>query len=520
MKLDRYFEWSARETPEAEFARQGDRRISFAEARDEVTRMAAALRASGLAPGDRFIYLSKNSIEFVLAYLAASVSGTVIVPLNYRLAPPEWSGIIADSAAMVVVARGDHLVEAATGLRDAHPGVKEWVAIDGAVPPGWRDYRDWLAAAPGDPVSAASDELCQMYTSGTTGQPKGAILTHESVTTNAWQVCLTLPEPVRRGRRVLLVMPVFHAGAAGQIFGGVVFGASFVIHEDFDPAAVVRSLSEDEIASTSLVPAMIRACLTVAESETPARRYDSLITMFYGASPIDSNTLRRALEAFRCPFFQAYGMTETSTVMTVLSGADHERALAGRDELLLSAGRAIPGTELGIVDAEGRPVPAGTPGQVVARGPQVMKGYWRRAEASAAALAGGWMHTGDVGYLDRDGYLFLLDRLNDTINSGGENIYPREVEDVILSHPEVADGSVFGVPDDRWGEAVLAVVVRKPGSELTETALTQYCRARIAGYKVPRDVVFAATLPRTATGKVLKRELREPYWRGRTRRVG
>ncbi len=519
MRLDQFFEWSVRETPAAEFARQGLRRISFAEAGATVGKMAAALLAAGLGPGDRFAYLSKNSIEFVLAYLAASRSGTVIVPLNYRHTAPEWATILADSAARLVVARGP-VVASIDGLRETLPDVTEWVALEHPAPDGWRSHDAWLAAtSAAAPDPGPTEELCQMYTSGTTGRPKGAILTHRSVTTNAWQIAITIPRLPSRGEPALIVMPVFHAGAAGQLFGGIVFGASFVIHEEFDPGAVVQSLADDRIATSSLVPAMIRACLTVAEAGPP-RSYDSLRALYYGASPIDSGTLRRALTAFRCPLVQAYGMTETSTVISVLSAADHERALAGQPELLLSAGRPIPGTEVMVVDEDGRPVPVGTAGQILARGPQVMKGYWRRPDDTAKALAGGWMHTGDVGCFDAAGYLYLLDRLNDTINTGGENVYPREVEEVLLAHPAVADAAVVGVPDDRWGEAVLAVVVRRTDATVSDRDLTAHCRDRIAGYKVPRRIEFVDSLPRTATGKVLRRELREPYWKGRVRRVG
>jgi acyl-CoA synthetase (AMP-forming)/AMP-acid ligase II len=509
-----------REAPDRPFARDGGRTITFAAAHAEVVRFAGALRAAGLESGDRFAFLAKNCVEFAVAYLAASASETVIVPLNYRLALPEWSHLLLDAGVKVLIARGD-LAGAIDPIRPDHSAIERWVSIDGPPLLGWIGYRDWLhePSAPLPDVTGAQDELCQMYTSGTTGRPKGAILTHRSISSNASQMALAIGEPIRPGEWTLVVMPVFHAGAASQVFSAMLHGASLAMVEDFDPDAVVRGLTEPGVVITSLVPAMIRACLDQV-TDIGTRTFPTLRAIFYGASPIDRETLRRALAAMPVRFFQAYGMTETSVVLTVLSPADHDRALADRPELLLSAGRAIPGTELRIVDADDQPVPVGVPGQIVARGPQLMKGYWRRPDATAAALAGGWMHTGDVGRLDEEGYLYLLDRVHDTIISGGENIYPREVEDAIMTCAGVQDAAVVGIPDDRFGETVLAFVVRRPEAGLTGEAIIAHCRERIAGYKVPRAVEFVPALPRNPTGKVLKRELREPYWQGRSRRIG
>jgi acyl-CoA synthetase (AMP-forming)/AMP-acid ligase II len=242
--------------------------------------------------------------------------------------------------------------------------------------------------------------------------------------------------------------------------------------------------------------------------------------MVYGASPIAVETLRRAIEVFGCDFAQGFGMTETTAVATILSTADHKRALAGKPGLLLSCGRAIPGTSIRIVDDEDKEVPRGTIGEVLVRGPQLMRGYWNLPEASAEALRGGWMHTGDAATMDDEGFVYIQDRVKDMIVSGGENVYPREIEDVLFQHPAVADAAVIGVPDAQWGEAVKAVVVLRAGKTATESELVDHCRAKLAGYKRPRSVDFIAELPRNPSGKVLKRELREPYWKGHTRRVG
>jgi fatty-acyl-CoA synthase len=263
---------------------------------------------------------------------------------------------------------------------------------------------------------------------------------------------------------------------------------------------------------------MIQFCL-VGVPDVAARRYQALRLIIYGASPIAEQTLTRAIEVFGCDFLQAYGMTETTAAVTYLMPADHRRALAGEPKLLLSAGRPLPATEIRIVGEGGRILPSGEIGEIAARGPQLMRGYWNLAEATAEALRDGWMHTGDAGVLDDEGFLYVQDRTKDMIVSGGENVYPREVEDVLYRHPAVAEAAVIGVPDPKWGEAVKAIVVCKQGLTVGAEELMRFCDGRLAGYKRPRSLDFADVLPRNPSGKVLKRELREKYWTGHTRRV-
>ena len=321
------------------------------------------------------------------------------------------------------------------------------------------------------------------------------------------------------GERRLLVAPVFHAaGAVATAFRSVCEGGCLYIQTDFNPSEVIRALSEEHIVMAQLVPSMIQACLTTV-ADVAQRPYEDLCFIIYGASPIAEQTLRRAIAVFKCDFLQGYGMTETTSALTYLLPSDHRHALTQKPALLLSAGRALLGTEVRIVDTDDNPVPNGTIGEVVGRGPQLMKGYWNRPEATAEALRGGWMHTGDAGVMDDEGYVYIQDRVKDMIVSGGENVYPRIVEEVLFQHPAIADAAVIGVPDERWGEMVKAVVVLREGMNATAEEIREFCRGRLGSFERPRSVDFVDARPRNPSGKVLKRTLREPYWAGQQRRV-
>jgi acyl-CoA synthetase (AMP-forming)/AMP-acid ligase II len=315
------------------------------------------------------------------------------------------------------------------------------------------------------------------------------VLSHAAVTANVTQVALA--HPVLPGERGLVVAPMFHAAIIPSAFAVVCRGGALVIHDAFDPERVVRALAEERIVVTTLVPAMLAACL-----EHAGRRFPALRSIYYGASPIAEATLRQSLDAFGCDFVQSYGMTESAQALTFLSPEDHRRARDSEPALLLSAGRPALGTELRI----------GELGEILARGPQLMSSYWERPEATAETLRDGWLHTGDAGRIDERGYLFVEDRIKDLIVSGGENVYPRIVEDALHDHPAVAEAAVIGVPDERWGEAVKAVVVL--GAECTQDELIAFCRERLGGFERPRSVDFVAELPRTATGKVQRAAIR------------
>jgi acyl-CoA synthetase (AMP-forming)/AMP-acid ligase II len=519
MRLFDYLDYRAREQGEAEFAIQGSRRMTYRQAQAESHRIANALANSGLHIGDRIAILSKNSIEYFLIYLAAARAGVVPVPLNYRLAPVEWSYILNDSAARLILAAGDYVREI-DSIRGELRSIERFVAIDRSDDSGWEDYGRWAADQPFTPLSrdvTPDHDLFQIYTSGTTGHPKGAVLTHQAVTTHLAQ--MGIAHEMRRGERALVVAPVFHvAGLNAGAFPCLAAGGCLYIMTDFQPVEVVRVLSEEHINVAILVPAMIQACLN-AVPDVAQRSYHDLRLIHYGASPIAEATLRRALDTFKCEFSQGYGMTEMSAAIAILSWADHQRALREKPGLLLAAGRPILGTQVRVVDADDNPVPNGVIGEVIARGPQMMQGYWKQPEATSEALRGGWMHTGDAGVLDDEGYLYIQDRVKDMIVSGGENIYPRAIEEVLFKHPAVAEAAVIGVPDEQWGETVKAVVVLRQGMTSSAEDIIDFCKGKLGGFERPRSVDFATVLPRTPSGKVLKRVLREPYWIGQARRV-
>jgi fatty-acyl-CoA synthase len=517
MRLFDLLDAGAGEHPDREFAVQGARRLTWGEAAAATGRLARGLVERGLEAGDRVAVLSRNCIEMVLVYFAAARVGVVPVPLNTRLSAGEWRWIVDDAGARVWFAASE-FADAVEGLRAGLPSVERLVGLDSVGRSGWEALSEWMAAEPGIAVGGGvrpEDDLYQLYTSGTTGHPKGAVLSHRAVVANAAQIAGVCQGPP--GERSLVVAPLFHAGVVPTTVAPILWRGCLVVVDRFDPGVVVRLLDQARIGFAVLVPAMLQACLAVPGATQ--RRYARLRLVYYGSAPIAEVTLRRAMAAFGCGFVQSYGLTEAAQALSFLTPADHQRAVAGNPGLLLSAGRPAADTQVRIVDPTGTPMPEGVVGEVVARGPQLMRGYWRQPQATTEALRGGWLHTGDAGVLDGEGYLYVQDRVTDLIVSGGENVYPRQVEEVLATHPGVAEVAVIGVPDPRWGEAVKAVVVLRDGTEVTAEELIGFCRGRLGGFKLPRSVDFVGALPRNAIGKVLKRQLREPYWTGQQRKV-
>ena len=519
LRLHDFLDYWARVQPDAEFAVHGEARLTYRQAAQTANRLAHAFRRAGLEPGDRCGMLAKNCIEYALLYFAASRAGVVPVPLNYRSTAAEWAFVLEDAEARLLIAAQPYTADV-NRIRALVPGILHWVAL-GAAEADWIDFRSWLHGQPDDDPPATDRDpdaaLYQIYTSGTTGQPKGAVLTQRSVVANLLQIA-TSAHRGQPGERSLVVGPMVHAGVVWSALAPVSWGGALYILEDFDAANVVRVLDAEHIGYAALVPTILHACVRVAGAAE--RGYRSLRLIHCGSAALAEETLRDAREVFRCDLTQGYGLTESTAGATVMFPADTLRGLADRPELLGSVGRPLLGTEIRIVDENDRPLPAGTTGEIVVRGPQVMRGYWKQPRATADALRGGWLHSGDVGRLDADGYLYIQDRVKDVIISGGANVYPRMVERVLERHPAVAEVAVIGVPDNHWGESVKAVVAVRGGMSATEQELIDFSRDELGGFQRPRSVDFVAALPRTATGKVLHRALREPYWTGQLRRVG
>lgn len=486
---------------------------SYAEFDSRTNLLAASLRRLDPKPGSRIGYLGKNSDRYFELVFAAAKAGLVLFPLNWRLAPDELAFILGD--AQVAHLFVDDLFEAqgrALVRRLAIAPVQSladeanWAALldpsGGAMPP----------VHPG-----VHDVVLQIYTSGTTGAPKGAMLTHANV--------LALREPglraglgwfPRPGDTSLVVMPVAHiAGTAYGLFG-LHSGGRLVIGREFDAGEVWALLASSRATHMLLAPTALRMLLehpAAATTPAPDLRY-----VTYGGSPIAPGLLERAVARLGCGFTQMYGMTEASGGVVALTPDDHRDAVVHR---LASAGRAMVRVDLGIVDEHGNRLPPGQAGEIVVRSRAVMAGYWQRPEATAEAIsADGWLHTGDIGVLDRDGYLTVIDRAKDTIISGAENVYPLEVENVLLRHPHVSDAAVIGVPSEQWGEEVKAIIVPAPDTQFDANAVIAFARKHLAGYKTPKSIDLVAELPRNAGGKVLRRLLRAPFWRDRGKHVG
>lgn len=503
--LHRRLAWLAQSYPDLPAISDAAGTLDFAAAVHLAGRMAAALQKAGLDQGDRFVVLTGNRRESLLAYVAASATGTVCVQLNTRLAAGELGEIVTDAAPRLALCDAEgaaKLIEA--GLRMPLIGLDR--AADGVT-----GFSEWLAAADGVPSpdrdAAMADPLFQLYTSGTTGRPSGIVLSQGAWAAQTEQFRLT--QPYGPGDGVLVVTPLFHIAATITGFAGLLAGAHIVLPARFDPAQTLDAFISGEIDGTMMVPAMIDLIVNEAE-QRGLTRVKGVRRICYGASPITEGLLRRALDLFGCDFIQGYGLTETAGVTTILMPQDHRAALAGRPELLRSAGRPVVGGQLRIARDDGTEAAVGELGEIQLRGPHLFSGYFNNPERTAQAwTADGWFRSGDAGTRDADGYVYIVDRIKDLIITGGENVFPQEVERVLAQHPAVADVAVFGVRDTRWGESVGAALVMKRGQAFDEPEMRAFADARLARFKVPRLYRVLDALPRNTTGKVLRKTLSE-----------
>ena len=495
----------------------GEREQSWAELRDRSARVAQGLLAAGVEAQERVAFLDKNGFEHFEVMFGAAMINAVCVDVNWRLAAPEVEFIVNDTLAKVLVV-GPDFVPILDAIADQLTHVTTVLVIGGHE--RFTDYDEWVASF--DPIdpgtdSAMDDVAFQLYSSGTTGRPKGVMITNANffsllpMAKDLWELT---PDTMN-----LVAMPLFHIAGGGWAVAGMYEGCTSVVFRELDPVALVATIAERRITHAVLVPAALQFMLLVPGIEDAD--FSSLQVMVYGASPISEDVLTKCVELFKpCKFWQAYGLTETTGGVVNLPPEDHDPDSPNKHRLR-SCGVPGPGVELRIVGDDGQDCPTGEVGEILVRSPQVMKGYWNMPEATAEAIdADGWFKTGDAGYVDADGYVYIHDRVKDMIVSGGENVYPAEVENVLMAHPGIADVAVIGVPHEKWGETAKAIVVRAPGSDVTEAEIIAYARERLASYKCPTSVDWADMLPRNPSGKILKKDLREPFWVGHERRVG
>jgi long-chain acyl-CoA synthetase len=480
---------------------------------DRVLRLGDALRSLGVGPGDRFAVMALNGHQFLELYHASLLTGAVINPLNLRLAPKELEFILSDSGCKVCFADG--FFGAAIDKVRNEAGLEKVVLIGSGDVPHEVGYEELLASGeaklPDEPEEDAAGIL--MYTGGTTGLPKGVVLDQRALMLDVYKVATRWV--MDESYVYLHQTPMFHAASLGGVLAIPATGGQTASVPLFSPDAVIDAIERYRVTMTVMVPTMIQMMLDHPSFD--AKRLASLTILTYGASPMSGALLDRLLSTLPdIEIFQGYGMTENCGLLTCLGPEEHRRG----GDLLRSAGRPMAGSVVSIQDEDGNILPAGQTGEVCAKAGNYMREYWNRPEETASAFRGGWYHTGDAGYMDAAGYIYLVDRVKDMIVTGGENVYSAEVENAIASHPAVAQVAVIGIPSDQWGEAVHAIVVPKPDAAVTAEEIQEWARERIAGFKVPKSVDFRAEpLPLSGAMKVLKRELRAPFWEGRERAV-
>lgn len=491
------------------------RATSFAELDTRTNQIANGLIRLGIQPGDRVGYLAKNTDVYYEILFGCAKARAVMTGVNTRLAPPEVKFILSDSKAKVLFV-GKEFYAMIDQIKDELPDLTRIITLDGDREdwdyfPSWRDAKS--SATPGLTVEG-EDDVIQLYTSGTTGLPKGVQLTNDNYRAFFTQAGMLEWSSYDAGEAVMNAMPQFHVAGVNVGVLASLQGAKTVILREIDPQLILRLIPEHKIAHAFWVPAVI--LMLTQQPNIRETDFSSLKQVFYGASPISEALLRDAVEIMGARFTQLYGLTETVGAGTFLPPEAHDPSWGK----LRSCGVPWPGAVVRVVDGEGKPVPTGDVGEIVIKSGFVMKGYWNRPDATQDAVRGGFFHTGDAGYFDEDGFLYIHDRVKDMIVSGGENVYPAEVENAIFGAPGVADVAVIGVPDEKWGEAVKAIVVKKPGEDPSPESIIAWAKERIAGYKAPKSVDFIEALPRNPSGKILRKDLREPYWKGMMRRVG
>jgi len=516
----RFLRYAEQQYPQRTAVVCGKERFTYTQFAARVGRLAGALRESGVRPGDRVAFLSTNCHRLLEAYYGVVEAGAVLLPLNIRLAPQELAYILNDSGACVLFLQC-HFLELVESFRSKLTTVKTFYSLDSVPQAGWTsapNFEALLSSAPAyraDIMQVDENSLAELfYTSGTSAEPKGVMLTHRNIYLHALNATLALHTDNESVE--LHTIPLFHANGWGVAHFLTLLGGRHVMIQKFDPLEVFRLIEAERVHHCSLVPAMATALVNCPERSM----YDlsSLKRVTLGGAASSPTLIREVEENLGCACFSGYGLTETAPVLTI-SPMKPEVHWEGEQRYVGQSmtGYAIPGVELRVVDANDQDVPRDghSMGEIIARTDGVLEGYWRQPEATTEVLRGGWFHTGDMATWNKEGYILIVDRKKDIIVSGGENVSSLEVEKVLLSHPAVLEAAVLPVPDATWGEVPKALVVLKPGARANESELIDHCRARLAHYKCPRSVEYLESLPRTGTGKILKRDLRKKYWHGR-----
>ncbi len=515
----RFLRYAQQQFPERTAVVCGETRLNYRQFAERTARLAGALRAMGVQPGDRVAFLSANCHRLLESYYGVLEAGAVLLPLNIRLTPQELTYILNDSEAKVLF-----LEEQFLGLAESFPAqaksVASFVLLDARPSASWlapKNYEELLSSSAPfvtDFMQVDENSLAELfYTSGTSANPKGVMLTHRNIYLHALNVSIAFASTADSVE--LHTIPLFHANGWGVAHSLTFAAGKHVMIRKFDTTEVFRLIEQERVQSLALVPTMATALVNCPNRH----RYNlsSLARISIGGAASSPTLVREVEQKMGCLCYSGYGLTETAPVLTTARmklGMQWEGAQ--RYENQARTGYAIPGVEIRVVDPEGEDVPRDgkSIGEIVARSDGVMAGYWKQPEATAAVMRGGWFHTGDMATLDENGYLLIVDRKKDIIVSGGENVSSLEVEKAILAHPSVYEVAVIPVPDERWGEAPKALVVLKPGAQATENELLEFCRSNLSHYKCPRSIEFLDLLPKTGTGKVLKKELRKKYWAG------